>query len=125
GGAVPWRRVQREQQPPAYLSCPDFYGHHPFLPSFPTRRSSDLPSIDGWQPPARGGRGANPNAPPPGEEDTAGRAGRGRGGKLLRSEEHTSELQSPYDLVCRLLLEKKKHARQARSQQRPGLRRRP
>src|SRR5207248_9514307 len=24
-----------------------------------------------------------------------------------RSEEHTSELQSPYDLVCRLLLEKK------------------
>src|SRR5207248_9001285 len=27
-----------------------------------------------------------------------------------RSEEHTSELQSPYDLVCRLLLEKKKHS---------------
>src|SRR5207248_9247356 len=27
-----------------------------------------------------------------------------------RSEEHTSELQSPYDLVCRLLLEKKKIA---------------
>src|SRR5438094_2862643 len=27
---------------------------------------------------------------------------------LSRSEEHTSELQSPYDLVCRLLLEKKK-----------------
>src|SRR5207248_11075855 len=26
--------------------------------------------------------------------------------KLARSEEHTSELQSPYDLVCRLLLEK-------------------
>src|SRR5207248_11266684 len=24
-----------------------------------------------------------------------------------RSEEHTSELQSPYDIVCRLLLEKK------------------
>src|SRR5207248_11188901 len=24
----------------------------------------------------------------------------------VRSEEHTSELQSPYDLVCRLLLEK-------------------
>src|SRR5258708_29390484 len=30
---------------------------------------------------------------------------RGRGG--LRSEEHTSELQSPDHLVCRLLLEKK------------------
>src|SRR5207248_5971747 len=29
------------------------------------------------------------------------------GGRAIRSEEHTSELQSPYDLVCRLLLEKK------------------
>src|SRR5207248_10949800 len=29
-------------------------------------------------------------------------------GAVPRSEEHTSELQSPYDLVCRLLLEKKK-----------------
>src|SRR5438876_8601769 len=28
--------------------------------------------------------------------------------KLARSEEHTSELQSPVHLVCRLLLEKKK-----------------
>src|SRR5690349_22122858 len=28
----------------------------------------------------------------------------------LRSEEHTSELQSRRDLVCRLLLEKKKHS---------------
>src|SRR5258708_31528565 len=29
-------------------------------------------------------------------------------GKAFRSEEHTSELQSPDHLVCRLLLEKKK-----------------
>src|SRR5438094_6638768 len=29
---------------------------------------------------------------------------------VARSDEHTSELQSPYDLVCRLLLEKKKRA---------------
>src|SRR5256885_3348702 len=29
--------------------------------------------------------------------------------RCLRSEEHTSELQSPCNLVCRLLLEKKKH----------------
>src|SRR5207248_8228160 len=29
------------------------------------------------------------------------------GPSFRRSEEHTSELQSPYDLVCRLLLEKK------------------
>src|SRR5699024_11775848 len=28
----------------------------------------------------------------------------------LRSEEHTSELQSRFDLVCRLLLEKKKNS---------------
>src|SRR5690349_23189392 len=34
-------------------------------------------------------------------------ARRGRGAQL-RSEEHTSELQSRRDLVCRLLLEKKK-----------------
>src|SRR5437588_494761 len=33
-----------------------------------------------------------------------------------RSEEHTSELQSHSDLVCRLLLEKKKHPRTDSSQ---------
>src|SRR5688500_20062300 len=32
-------------------------------------------------------------------------------GGLMRSEEHTSELQSPCNLVCRLLLEKKKYYR--------------
>src|SRR5256885_6974840 len=31
-----------------------------------------------------------------------------------RSEEHTSELQSPCNLVCRLLLEKKKTSRESR-----------
>src|SRR5256885_8800243 len=31
--------------------------------------------------------------------------------QVLRSEEHTSELQSPCNLVCRLLLEKKKKQR--------------
>src|SRR5699024_11932849 len=30
-------------------------------------------------------------------------------GNQVRSEEHTSELQSRFDLVCRLLLEKKKN----------------
>src|SRR5256885_10968922 len=33
-----------------------------------------------------------------------------RGFAWARSEEHTSELQSPCNLVCRLLLEKKKHS---------------
>src|SRR2546426_6431256 len=36
-------------------------------------------------------------------------------GDLSRSEEHTSELQSPCNLVCRLLLEKKKKKTSARS----------
>src|SRR5438067_4718172 len=34
-----------------------------------------------------------------------------RPGRARRSEEHTSELQSRFDLVCRLLLEKKKKRR--------------
>src|SRR2546430_12721047 len=38
---------------------------------------------------------------------STGRLGVGRGGEQ-RSEEHTSELQSQSNLVCRLLLEKKK-----------------
>src|SRR5690349_23266450 len=54
-----------------------------------------------------------------GPRDAQARAGggqRARGGHRLlaraglRSEEHTSELQSRRDLVCRLLLEKKKNA---------------
>src|SRR5438874_7426604 len=38
--------------------------------------------------------------------------GRFQAGGQLRSEEHTSELQSRRDLVCRLLLEKKKKNKQ-------------
>src|SRR5438067_12486617 len=34
----------------------------------------------------------------------------GRDKRARRSEEHTSELQSRFDLVCRLLLEKKKES---------------
>src|SRR5438067_2258292 len=37
--------------------------------------------------------------------------------KVVRSEEHTSELQSRFDLVCRLLLEKKKRDRYEHSAQ--------
>src|SRR3989454_5032311 len=39
---------------------------------------------------------------------------RERQGGARRSEEHTSELQSPCNLVCRLLLEKKKQINQDR-----------
>src|SRR2546426_5614383 len=55
-----------------------------------------------------------PSAPwwPRGRSDGDAPAGAGarrvRGRRLRRSEEHTSELQSPCNLVCRLLLEKKK-----------------
>src|SRR5438094_3671361 len=40
---------------------------------------------------------------------------RNRTASDVRSEEHTSELQSPYDLVCRLLLEKKKKKKKQNS----------
>src|SRR5437868_9556149 len=53
--------------------------------------------------PCRLGRGRGPQG--------AGWSGWWRGGCVreeCRSEEHTSELQSRFDLVCRLLLEKKK-----------------
>src|SRR5437867_7155503 len=66
----------------------------------------------------RSGRGVRGRRRPTGVQAAQGRRrdraavhqAEGRGELLLgeRSEEHTSELQSPYDLVCRLLLEKKK-----------------
>src|SRR5690625_7747671 len=53
-------------------------------------------------PPGRGAVGDRPRLP-------AGRGGRSGGtSRAVRSEEHTSELQSRGHLVCRLLLEKKK-----------------
>src|SRR5438876_2111773 len=39
-----------------------------------------------------------------------------RDGRVDRSEEHTSELQSPVHLVCRLLLEKKKKKKRTNKQ---------
>src|SRR5437867_9884066 len=52
------------------------------------------------------GRDALPFAP------SDGCRARSADARRCRSEEHTSELQSPYDLVCRLLLEKKKKKKQ-------------
>src|SRR5258708_21800098 len=50
--------------------------------------------------------------PPARSLDQPGPAGRSAGDRRQdRSEEHTSELQSPDHLVCRLLLEKKKTKR--------------
>src|SRR5687767_15340457 len=77
------------------------YAAHRSLHSFPTRRSSDLRlSI-------RRDRSRRSSwAVLPKECQTGSRARRER--LRLRSEEHTSELQSLAYLVCRLLLEKKK-----------------
>src|SRR5690606_41758049 len=99
-----------------------FYQHGPprDLPSFPTRRSSDLGTtcFALFRGTVRAilhvlrGRGWNSR--------TAAIIGTGRSAQRLlhslryqswigmRSEEHTSELQSRENLVCRLLLEKKK-----------------
>src|SRR2546422_3514918 len=48
-------------------------------------------------------------------EDAVGlQANRGESAVVVRSEEHTSELQSRLHLVCRLLLEKKNRCRRSR-----------
>src|SRR5262249_60138781 len=66
-----------------------------------TRRPSSPPSA--WQPCARAARAVRR---PGSARHCAARARR----RNPRSEEHTSELQSLTNLVCRLLLEKKNHA---------------
>src|SRR5438093_6507567 len=83
------------------------YGDHRDLHSFPTRRSSDLASAGHLS--AQGRRQAVGDAVPA----TRLQEGRSPAGHhvgvpaRVRSEEHTSELQSLTNLVCRLLLEKK------------------
>src|SRR5207248_10021368 len=80
--------------------------HHRTLHSFPTRRSSDLARVSRTRHAAR--RSSSPiDANQPARPSRATRS-RARARAAVRSEEHTSELQSPYDIVCRLLLEKKK-----------------
>src|SRR5690606_40331287 len=101
------------------------YAAHRHLHSFPTRRSSDLsnppprsrPFSPSWpplvsppttpspsRPSARCPRAASPAPAAPPTGPPAPRAAPA----CWRSEEHTSELQSRENLVCRLLLEKKK-----------------
>src|SRR5256885_9853590 len=84
---------------------------------FPTRRSPDLPADDAQRlagvahlADVAGGAGGAHHAHAR-ELEIDGhrlREAHGQPGAALRSEEHTSELQSPCNLVCRLLLEKKK-----------------
>src|SRR3712207_7936941 len=69
---------------------------------------SDLVAVDGRRLAAKSvivATGSHPTAPP---VDGLEEAGYLTNVEALRSEEHTSELQSRQYLVCRLLLEKKK-----------------
>src|SRR5688500_19725083 len=93
------------------------YAHHRYLHSFPTRRSSDL-GRGAWYRRCtcwgvRGHARDRKDARGPWRRTRRCRRWTCCGASflvlLLRSEEHTSELQSPCNLVCRLLLEKKKH----------------
>src|SRR2546426_8137636 len=61
---------------------------------------------------AQGSAPAFPRSEEAAQSGTARRAS--RPARARRSEEHTSELQSPCNLVCRLLLEKKKKNRRTR-----------
>src|SRR5437773_8921118 len=54
-------------------------------------------------------------SPPPRPRAPIQKEGRRRVLPRTRSEEHTSELQSHHDLVCRLLLEKKKRSPERRA----------
>src|SRR5690349_24021953 len=91
-----------------------FYGDgdRRHLHSFPTRRSSDLFDwqMNGdwqfpWSAQLNGNTPADYIAAWRHVHDLFAQAG---ATNVTRSEEHTSELQSRRDLVCRLLLEKKK-----------------
>src|SRR5688500_19174092 len=98
-------------------------GAPPPLHSFPTRRSSDLlragrlvaqmsrddlrRTVQRYRIEVPAGWQAPPELRIPGPRSV--HSGRELQMTVTRSEEHTSELQSPCNLVCRLLLEKKKH----------------
>src|SRR5437773_4514556 len=92
--------------------------HHRDLHSFPTRRSSDLPMA------SAGLTWLASSTMTTSKCRLAGRYSLTASGDIRkqgliawhtwRSEEHTSELQSHHDLVCRLLLEKKKKKKTSR-----------
>src|SRR5690606_42049632 len=98
-------------------------GDHRDLHSFPTRRSSDLtpsrsaischdqPSERAFSTCSASRRSASTRSDRTARRPTSGSvllAASMSTGSMARSEEHTSELQSRENLVCRLLLEKKK-----------------
>src|SRR5690606_41713909 len=101
------------------------YLHHRDLHSFPTRRSSDLVESMDYSKLYINGQWVESNSKDfievenPANREIIGRVPRANKADVdyavkaakeafERSEEHTSELQSRENLVCRLLLEKKK-----------------
>src|SRR5690606_40680767 len=98
------------------------YGDHRYLHSFPTRRSSDLMSFLSkltTRTHAASGSGfhqarfrLSKSAPRATRSSSNGDGFQ----NIARSEEHTSELQSRENLVCRLLLEKKNKKANAKHQ---------
>src|SRR5207249_9344283 len=105
---VKWRRPSDN---PLTLYCDR--PHRP-LHSFPTRRSSDLISPKGI-PPKAIAETSSKTSDGYGESSTSKRSAsfaiQASSSGTGRSEEHTSELQSRFDIVCRLLLEKKHRPR--------------
>src|SRR5205807_9174033 len=96
-------------------------GNHLDLQSFPTRRSSDLGlHVEQRRERAHRRRSPEGTAREHAQDHSVDLEPRKRFARIVReigldlfvllrrSEEHTSELQSPCNLVCRLLLDKKK-----------------
>src|SRR5262249_59598667 len=82
----------------------------PISTLFPTRRSSDLDPIQTvWRSPAGSAAPRTKRFALKSNERFSVETGNRATAGSIRSEEHTSELQSLTNLVCRLLLEKKKN----------------
>src|SRR5688500_19352842 len=84
------------------------HGAHRDLHPFPTRRSSDLTPSATWKTRAAAACSSETSSNASRRRPADGPIFQGSPKIWTRSEEHTSELQSPCNLVCRLLLEKKK-----------------
>src|SRR3712207_8784620 len=85
----------------------------PYTTLFRSRRRLRLPGDDRLQPGLRHDADRSRPARLPGRRPGPATVHAGPGaGPAVRSEEHTSELQSRQYLVCRLLLEKKKKSKE-------------
>src|SRR5262249_56555350 len=99
---LPSTYASRRVPPPSRL----FLFNHPATTEIYTLSLHDALPISPRLAALDGDRRRGP--PAPHRAGAGRRPGHGRGRRRQRSEEHTSELQSLTNLVCRLLLEKKK-----------------